>query len=188
MSEHSFESLVGRKVLIVGEVGTGKSSLTLKLIRQAIELSKVKEITVIDMAPSVAAFGERRIGGRLDGISNLMKEVVYLAPAGITAPRHSARTPEELLQYVLRNKQLIDSAIRTYKEKLTSILFINDVSIYLQSGDLSSILELANLSRTFVANGYYGTSLARDFDTGISKLERSMMNRLRQSMDMVINL
>jgi len=54
--------------------------LTLKLIRYAIELSKVDEIAVIDMAPSTATLEARRIGGRLDEMSDLVKQVVYLAP------------------------------------------------------------------------------------------------------------
>ncbi len=180
--------MIGRKVIIIGKVGTGKSSLTLKLIRQAIELSKVEEITVIDMAPTAATLEARRIGGRLDEMSDLVKPVIYLAPKEITAPRLSSHSSEELLQHVLRNKQLIDSAIQAYKEKHTPILFINDLSIYLESGDLKSILELINLPRTLIANGYYGTSLDQDLNTGISKLERNMMDRLRQYMDLVISL
>jgi len=175
-------------VIILGEVGTGKSSLTLKLIRQAIELSKAEEITIIDMAPSVATLEGRRIGGRLNGISDLVKQVIYLAPTEITPPRLSAHSSEELVQLVWQNKQLIDSAIRAYKGKPTPILFVNDISIYLQSGDVSSILELMKLPRTFIANGYYGTSLDHDLNTGISKLERSMMDRLCKFMDLIINV
>ncbi len=188
MREYLFESLIGRKVIILGEVGTGKSSLTLKLIRQAIELSKVKEITIIDMAPSAATLKGGRIGGRLDEISDIVKKAKYLAPTEITPPRLSARSSEELVQLIWQNKQLIDSAIRAYEEEPTPILFINDISIYLQSGDISSILELIKLPRTFIANGYYGTSLDHDLDTGISKLERSMMDRLCKSMDLIINM
>jgi len=180
--------MIGRKVIIIGEIGTGKSSLTLRLIRQAIELSKLEEITVIDMAPSASTLQARRIGQRLDEMSDLVKQVVYLAPTGITAPRLTARSSEDLVQRVSRNKQLIDWAIRKYKEKPTPILFINDLSIYLQSGDISSILELINLAKTFIVNGYYGKSLDYDLDTGISKLERRMMDRLIQSVDFVINL
>jgi archaellum biogenesis ATPase FlaH len=176
------------KVIILGEVGTGKSSLTLKLIRQAIELSKVGEITIIDMAPSTATLEGRRVGGRLVEMSDLVRQVVYLAPTEIKAPRLSAHSSEELIQIVSRNKQLIDSAIRAYRKKPTPILFINDLSIYLQSGDISSILELINLPKTLIANGYYGTSLDHDLGTGISKLERSMMDRLCQSMDLIISL
>jgi GTPase SAR1 family protein len=180
--------MIGKKVIIIGEVGTGKSSLTLKLIHQAIDLSKVEEITVIDMAPTTAALGPKRIGSRLDEMSGLVKQVLYLAPKEITAPRLSAHSSEELLEHVLRNKQVIESAISAYMKKPTPILFINDISIYLQSGDLRPILELIDLPKTFIANGYYGTSLGEDLNTGISKLEKSMMDRLCLFMDLVINL
>jgi len=69
-----------------------------------------------------------------------------------------------------------------------SILFINDTSIYLQSGDYETILSTVRAADTLIANGYYGRTMEFDFDTGISMVERELMDKLIMSADIVIKL
>jgi hypothetical protein len=49
-------------------------------------------------------------------------------------------------------------------------------------------MEALDACETFIANGYHGDSLSEDRGTGVSKIERDLMNRLASRMDVVINL
>ena len=44
-------SLLGKRTLIIGEVGSGKTALTAKIVLDLIAMGLGNEITVIDMAP-----------------------------------------------------------------------------------------------------------------------------------------
>jgi len=70
-------------VLILGEVGSGKTSLTAKIVQKLMLFIESKEITVIDMAPE--AIGE--IDGKLSKYLNLNSELRYLSPAEVDAQR-----------------------------------------------------------------------------------------------------
>jgi hypothetical protein len=68
------------------------------------------------------------------------------------------------------------------------MLFINDISIFFQSGSSKAVLSTIEASETFIANGYYGKYFAFDHDTGVSKTERDLMDLLASKMDKVIDL
>ncbi len=162
--------------------------MTAGLLDEAVEQGYSGEITVIDMAPETEVFEGRSIGGRLPELTDACRQVRYLSPKKVETPRLRAKTPGELLRMARFNEERIKSLLDKYLERPSPILFINDVSIYLQSGSIDQILLSADKARTFVANGYYGEQLSADLGTGISERERALMDALASEMDLVISL
>jgi len=188
MPPKSFRELLGKKALIMGDVGSGKTKMVVELLNEAVRLGYAPQITVIDMAPATIIVKGKKVGGRISEFTSATGKVRYLAPDRVETPRLSAETPEQLLRLVKLNKSRIDEAIEAYMKKPTSILFVNDISIYLQSGSAESVLAVARRAETFIANGYYGEYLSPDQETGVSEVERRLMNLLAENMDEVIRL
>lgn len=189
MQKHySLKRFLGKQVLIVGDVGSGKTLLTANLLDQAVDMGYCQQITVIDLAPPKMEFHRMQIGGILAEVTKAVSEVRYLKPKEVKAPRAMARNAEELVRLIKFNKRVIDLVLKKFLLKPTPLLFINDVSIYLQAWGIEKILLAMNKSQTFIANGYFGKRLEADFGTGISMKEHMMMRRLMQVMDVTIRL
>jgi nucleoside-triphosphatase THEP1 len=188
-AKYSFRELVGKKTLIIGDVGSGKTGLTIKLINEAVQLGFSSKITVIDIAPATVAIGGRKIGGRIDEFNRaIVKNIRYLAPLKMEAPRLSAKSAGELLSLIEFNRKQIEPLLYEYLKDPTQILFINEVSMYFQSKNFNLILSAAKLAETFIANGYYGKYFEFNHGTGVSKVERELMDLLAENMDVVIEL
>ena len=186
--EYSLQELQNRKTVIIGDLGTGKTKLTARLLDEAVQKGLSNKVAAIDMAPPRFLMKNQQAGGQLEDFTPSTKKVRYLKVVGIKAPRLMARNPEELLLLAKSNRHLIDRSLGDYLENPSAILFINDVSIYLQTGKVEKIYEVMNMAETFIANGYYGEKLAEDMGTNVSKSEREGMNRLTSSADIVIRL
>jgi len=187
-SSRSFADLLGKRTLILGDVRSGKTRLTASLLREAMALGFTAEITVIDMAPKSAFIKGLRVGGRLFEPSERPEGVRYFAPGRVETPRLKAKEGEELLKLVEENRKRIYPILKSYMSRPTPILFVNDLSLYLQSGDLKTLYNTTQAASTFVGNGYYGSTLADDFSTGISGREREFMDQLAATMDIKIRL
>lgn len=186
--KYSFQKLQAKKTLIMGDVQTGKTQLTLTLIEETLAAGLSHEITVLDMAPSTTQINGIRVGGRLNEYSNKLKNLRYLTPLKVETPRLSAKSADELLHLVNLNEQNIRPLLRKYIDDPTSILFVNDVSIYLQSGQDELVLSAMDLAETFIANGYYGWKLDGDYETEVSKIEKNLMDKLAKKVDIIIKL
>lgn len=185
---YSLKRFLGRKVLIVGDVGSGKTLLTANLLDQAVGMGYCQQITVIDMAPPKMVFHGMRIGGILAEVTEAVSEVRYLKPKEVKAPRAMAGSAEELVRLADFNRRVIDQTLTEFLLKPTPFLFINDISIYLQTDGIARVLLAMNKSQTCIANGYFGKKLEADFGTGVSRREQMMMRRLMQAMDVTISL
>jgi hypothetical protein len=188
MLDKKFTELLGKKALIMGDVGAGKTRLTLRLLTEAVNLGYAREITLIDMAPATVIREGRKVGGKIREFTDIVKRIRYLTPQIVETPRLSAHSSDELLQLVKTNKERIDPLLKEYLENPTKIAFINDMSMYFQSGAFDLILSVSRKADTFVANGYYGKFFAFDFGTGVSKIERDLMDKLAQYMDIVMRI
>ena len=188
LKRYSLERLLGKRTLIIGDLGSGKTLLTANLLEQAIDMGYRHQITAIDMAPPTMQFQDVRAGGALAEVTKAVLEVRYLRSEEIKAPRIMAKNAEELKRLVEFNKRTIDRMLTEFLLKPTPFLFINDVSIYLQAGETEKIIEAIRKSKTFIANGYFGKRLGEDFGTGVSKMERVLMRKLMREMNEVIAL
>lgn len=176
--------IVGKKVLILGEVGSGKTSLIAKIVQKLMLFVEPKEITVIDMAPEV--IGE--IGGRLSEYLSLNSELRYLSPAMVYAPRTMGINNTQVVEYARRNKNAIERLLNEFLEKPTKVLVINDVTLYLHLGRLEKITNCMRLTETFLASAYFGVRLEEDYGAGISDREKEMVRKLAAFMDHVVKL
>ena len=176
-------NIASLKVLILGEVGAGKTKLTADLLRGLLEVYEAREITVIDMAPP------RRggVGGRL---RSYLPEIQlrYLESREIIPPRLMGRTAEEVLAFAKANYEALRPLVYRFLEAPTKVLVINDLSIYLHAGPLDDILACIAKAETFLANSYYGRRLEDDKGSGLSARERSAVEALAKHMDLVIYL
>ncbi|MBS7637458.1 hypothetical protein KEJ49_00990 [Candidatus Bathyarchaeota archaeon] len=177
-----------KRALIVGDVGVGKTGMTIRILCDALSKGYSRDITIVDMAPRSMEYQGRRIGGCISEMIKLPRDVRYLQPKGIVAPRLSASSPSQLLLMVEANRRSIEPLLREFLDDPTPILFVNDVSIYFQSGCYKAVFDALEASKTFIGNGYYGSSLSFDYGTGVSKVERYLMELLLSKMDIVINL
>ncbi len=182
----SIEELLGKRVLIIGEIGSGKSILTASLIREAQSLGHSREMAILDFAPEAISVGGRRIGGRITNHITLEKPILYLAPQGLVAARLNSSSAEELLKASRSNASKIDEVLSIYLSSPRPITFVNDVTMYLLAGSLDRIYSLLESSPTVVMNGYRGTLLAWNHGTGVSAKEAKNLERLAERMDLVI--
>jgi len=179
--------VVGRKVLIIGDVGVGKTSLTARLLEELLAMN-LRDIVVIDLAPSHAMLRGVRVGSRLREYTFAVKEVRYIAVDGIKAPRLEAKSADELLKLVEENRRLITPIFKEYLEKPSEALIVNDLSIFFHFGEVNDILKCAGACKTFIANAYYGEKLRNDYGTSISIREKMCVEELMKYMDLVVKL
>jgi len=181
------EDLIGKKALIKGEVGAGKTQYTESLLLEAIKMGLINDTTVIDMAPEMAFFGGRQIGGKMK-IKSVFPSLRYLTDNEIAPPRIHGRTKEEVLEIANSNAIKIGTLIKCFLERKTPILVINDLTIFLHAGDLRLIMNAISEAKTCVLNAYSGKMLLNDKGSGISEREAALLKKIEEEMDLVIIL
>ncbi len=171
------DAIVGRRILIVGDVNTGKTSATLDLLKAMLHADQ-RDIVVLDFAPETT----RGIGGKLclDGFEN----VQYLT-ADIIPPRLTGKTPEEVEKYARINAERIEEIFEIALCRSREVVVINDISLYLQGEEVEKLLRWLGHARTAVINGYYGQSFDK---TEFSRRERARMETLMNFCDEIIQL
>jgi GTPase SAR1 family protein len=178
--------IVGLKTLIVGDVGAGKTRLTRRLLDESFEMN-LEKLTVIDMAPEAVNINGVSVGGVL--LDDYQDDIRLLRSNDIKTPRLSAKTSEELFMLADHNRREIEGLLDAFDmEQNSGTLFVNDVSIYLQRGDLDRLWSTFSEIKTVVVNGYLGEKLKKDLGTELSLNERRQMEALASRMDLVIKL
>lgn len=169
--------------MIIGDVGSGKTKLTLQVIEELIRIGLGREITVIDMAPKRKGI----IGGRLLDLGfDSSKVLSYFLPRHIYPPRILGKNGEEVLKYSIHNAKNIIPLLNSYIQNPSKILVINDLSIYFHAGNIEHLDLCIMLSKTFIANSYYGHILDFDFGVSITKKERALLLETLKFMDNII--
>ena len=176
--------ILGKKVLLLGEAGSGKTKLAAQLLRELMVLVNPEEITVIDLAPQ--RVGE--IGGKLTDYVNVNSRVRYLSPENVYTPRLAGASPKQVLHYVELNRKNMEPLLRRFIRNVTEVLVLNDVTLYLHSGKLETVLRCVRLANAFLTTAYYGSKLAEDLGTGISSKERQLTDKLAASMDLTLKI
>jgi len=167
--------LTGACTLIAGEVNSGKTRLLAEIIA-AFAAEGVGPLALMDMAPAVT----KGIGGKLTPPPGVGL-VVYAPP--MVAPRLTGRTPEEVLTLARQNAAVLEEVFAAYLAAPAQVLFINDVSMYLQAGDPTRLYQVLAATPTAVMNGYLGSSLGGG---ELGRVERERMTILAASCDQVI--
>jgi len=175
-------SLLGKRTLIIGEVGSGKTALTARIVLDFISMGLGSEITIIDMAPEKVS----DIGGKLtDYLSSKCLESVRYFSVEIIPPRLTSRNEEEALEYAIRNFKMLKPLLEKYLSNPTRILVINDLSIYSHAGPFEDVDACIMEAETFLANSYFGKKINGKFPK-IGFRERKFIIDLLKFMDNVI--
>ena len=176
--------ILGKKILILGEAGSGKTKLAAQLLRELMMLVNTEEITVIDFAPQ--RVGE--IGGKLTDYMNTTGEIKYFSPKNVYTPRLAGTSPKQVLRYAELNIKSMEPLFNRFIRNVTQVLVLNDITLYLHLGKLETVLKCVRLAKTFLATAYYGSKLAEDLGTGISTRERKLTDKLAAFMDVTVNI
>lgn len=177
------------RTLILGDIGTGKTALTVRLLKEALASVGPKQITIIDMAPEQMQFDGARIGGRVDRYLPISPRFKILTTKQkIHAPRIEGRDANDVRQLAKDNADLIEPLLIRYQRHATPILFVNDASIYLQSGSVNTLMNTVAFSHTFVANAYSGGTLEADKRSGVTEREQVGLDVLKTMMNKIIPL
>ncbi len=181
------EDLIGKSMLIVGDVGRGKTALTCKIIELLLKLGFRNKITILDFAPNIIRVGGITAGGKLLNFGLEIDCLSYLTN-DFYAPRLTGKHANDVIELARANRVRCEELLLKYLIDPTPVLVINDVTIYFQVGDLGLLTDALNVADTFIANGYYGAALADDRGSGISFNEKFMIEMLMELVDEVIDL
>ena len=180
----SAEDCRDRFVLIVGEVNTGKTKLTGKILESFV-LRYAEDVAVLDLAPRLPHTSSHPafrpdIGGRL--IVPKSAFVHYFAP-DLAAPRLLAASMQQRWELAEENAERIDTLFAHMAKAHIPHVFVNDVSLYLQARPVEKLMEWLSGFSTRVVNGYYGYSLGVD---AFSLKERLRMEQLMRRCDRLV--
>ena len=168
-----------RKTLIIGEVNSGKTERTLKILRDLIRCRK-DPIAVLDLAPEKI----RGVGGKLPLSAQEKKRVIFFSPE-IVPPRLSGKNEEEINAFARGNCQRIEESLRAIRGKALECLVVNDVSLYLHAGSTKQLMVFVGGISTLVINGYYGHYFG---DSILSRREHEQMEILMSYCDPIFFL
>lgn len=166
-----------KKTLILGDVNSGKTTLTREILDGFCRQGLGGRIAVMDFAPEIPEEVLRRrglagVGGRLEPPGGCGAATLH---AAIVAPRLTSSSEEEAMEKAGRNRKVIEGLFHRFESLERDILFINDASLYLQAGELDRITGLLEKTGTVVVNGYFGEKLGRG---ELSRREREAMEGL----------
>ncbi len=181
------EDCLNRRTLIVGDVNTGKTTLSARVLAEMVDLGRGGRIAVVDLSPDIPpglaeAASLSGIGGRLTPPPG--SEALYLK-TDIVPPRLSSRSEVEAIVLARRNFSRIEELFERFEASGRDILFVNDLSLYLQAGSAKALAGRLDKAATVVANGYYGERLGRG---ALSEHERAEMEAMMAWADRVVRL
>ena len=161
MPEIHLEDYLNKKTLILGDVNTGKTTLTKKVLEALCCRDLGGRIAIVDMAPEVPEKlakekGLPGVGGKL--MPPEKHNILYLG-GHFEPPRLSSKTEEEAMEKAQQNRRIIEGLFRKLNLQLRDILLVNDVSIYLQAGTTDNLTRWLDQAATVIANGYWGERL-----------------------------
>lgn len=184
LEELAPEDCRGRFILIVGEINSGKTTYTGRLLRAYLQRFP-EPVAVVDLAPrlpqrSVHPAFRPGIGGCM---TIPQSSLVRRFSTDVAAPRLQAASMEERQRLAEENAKRIQSLLAQVDASTFPAVFVNDVSLYLQAGSVEYLLGWLERFSTRVVNGYYGVSLGTD---AFSARERVGMERLMRRCDRLV--
>ena len=178
MAKIHLADYLNRKTLILGDINTGKTTLTKAVMEALCRRDLGGRIAIVDMAPEISEALAREKG--LSGIGGKLTPpeghgILYLG-GHVAPPRLSSKTEAAATEKAQKNRRNIEGLFRNLGGGSRDILLVNDVSIYLQAGTAEDMIRWLDRTATVVANGYWGKRLGGGT---LTKRERVEMAKLK---------
>jgi len=176
MSE--IKNYLKKRTLIVGNVNSGKTFETCRILQLFMDAGYRDSIAVLDMSPGPV----KGIGGKMQFPE--ISSVLYLT-ADIFAPRLTGTSEAHIRELTEENVKILETLFDKVKEHGKEILFVNDASLYFQGGDLKRFEEMLLPASTQVINSYYGDHFK---DSGLTRREKQLAENFMKTCDHVIRM
>jgi len=182
MQEIHIADYLCRKTLILGDVNTGKTTLSQEVLEGLCRRNLGARIAIVDMAPEVpeklaTEKGLVGVGGKLTPPEGC--DILYLG-GRFEPPRLSSKTEAEASEKARENQRLVEGLFRKSNLHSRDILFVNDFSIYLQAGTTEKLTHWLERSATVIANGYWGKRLGGGI---LTERERAETEKLKANFE-----
>lgn len=167
-----------RRTLILGDVNSGKTRETLRILSRWVAANPTPLMTVLDLAPEPV----RGIGGRLSLPARFMGRYLFTE---IIPPRLTGQSAAEISDLAAANARAIEPLLEGCLKQPHPLLVVNDVTLYLQAGDYNRLAAVLQSATTILINAYYGESFE---DHPITRRERRLTERLIKDCDHIVRL
>lgn len=170
---------LGHKLLILGDVNTGKTTLSKRILDEFCVRDLGGQIAIVDLAPYIpAGLGSHKGLAGIGGALTAPAECGALHVSGhLEAPRLTSSTEAEAMEKARRNCAVIEEMFHRADVARRSILFINDVTMYLQAGSAEGLLAHCAGADTLIVNGYFGERLGGG---ELTRRERAETQRIKE--------
>lgn len=172
------DQYLGQQTLIVGDVNSGKTAQTLKILNIFLKAGYAENIAILDLAPDMM----RGIGGKM--VLPQDEPVLYLTTS-ISAPRLTGDDENHIRRLAENNAKEIEKLFAKYRREKRSILFVNDATLYLQTGHFDRFMEIINIASTQVINAYCGNTFA---DSQLTQREKKLTENLMKTCNRIITM
>lgn len=174
----AIEKYIEKRTLIIGNVNSGKTFETRRILQLFVDAGYAAEIILLDLSPGPV----KNIGGKMQ-LSGIDK--VHYLTADIHAPRLTGKSESQIRILAEENVQIIETLFDEVKKYRLPILFVNDASLYLQTGELERFEEMMRCAATQVVNSYYGDHFK---DSWLTRREKHAVETLMKTCDQVTRL
>ena len=175
---NAIDHYMNRRTVIVGDVNSGKTVLTLKILNCFLKAGYAEKIAVLDLAPDKT----QGIGGKLTVPQD--QSLLYLT-APIAAPRLTGRDDDHIRQLAEKNAVAIENLFKKILSEKRNILFINDATLYLQAGDFERFSKFLNTASTQIINVYYGHTFP---SSRLTDREKRLTKRLIKTCSQIVHM
>ena len=176
-----FNQFIGYHTILYGETNTKKTYFTAKFVQFLVESKNInpKDISILDFAPKLNIINGLKIGGKIEDFYALCSKCKNISFEGeIIPPRLNASNKKELYHFASINYEKTQRCLEKFNHSPTPFLVINDISIYLHSGNKKYFLNSIKKANTFFGNSYYGSSIKRNFALFFSLKEKRSVRYL----------
>ncbi len=174
----NIDHYMNQRTIIVGDVNSGKTSQTLNILKLFLKAGHAKKIAILDLAPG----NIQGIGGKME--PPLDEPLLYLTTS-ILAPRLTGKDKYHTLKLAEKNATAIEKLFAKFYRQKREILFVNDVTLYLQAGDFERFIKILDTTSTHIINAYYGHTFS---DSELTRREKNLTEELMKLCDQIIEL
>ena len=192
MINYSFDEFSGATTLLVGceggDVSTQRNILLSNIISSAIDHGFENKITIIEMCPDKTVFKNLKFADLISEHIENLDQINYIKPDVVHWPRIYAKSPKDVIKFSTSNSRALLTCLDQYRRRPTRILFINELNFYLHMGTMYWLMKSISKSTTFIGTCFRLKFPYSDYNTGISRRERRLIDKLSHKMDNVIHV